>query len=408
VFVQENCHAMTRAQYFTQLAQQLAALRSAGTYKELRHLASPMDARVEMEGYGRVLVLSSNNYLGLANHPDVIAAGQRALTQYGAGTASVRFICGTFAIHRELEQTLARFLHMDAALSYVSCWNANEGVIPLVVGDNGVVISDALNHASIIDGCRLIAKTARKCVYQHSDMADLEARLKEHQDAPVRLVITDGVFSMEGDVCRLPEIVALARTYEALVMVDDSHATGVLGAGGRGTTEHFNMLGQVDIITSTLGKALGGAAGGFVAARKEIIAWCVQKSRPQLFSNALPPTVAASAREAVRVLEHEPERVARLHEKTRYFRARLVDAGFKPLEGASAIIPIIVGETATAIRISNMLLRHGVFVTGFGFPVVPEGKARVRVQISDALIQADLDAALAIFVTVGKEAGLLS
>ncbi len=398
---------MTRALYFSQLAQQLSALRAAGTYKELRYLTSPMDAHVAMEGHGRVLVLSSNNYLGLANHPAVIAAGQRALQQYGAGTASVRFICGTFAIHRELEQALATFLHLDAALTFVSCWNANEGVIPTVVGDNGAVISDALNHASIIDGCRLIAKTARKCVYKHGDMADLEARLQEHQDAALRLIITDGVFSMEGDVCKLPEIVALARKYEALVMVDDSHATGVLGATGRGTSEHFNMLGEVDIITSTLGKALGGAAGGFVAARKEIIEWCVQKARPQLFSNALPPTVAASALEAVRVLEREPERVTRLHAKTRYFRERLTKAGFRPLPGESAIIPIIVGATATAIRISNLLLQHGVFVTGFGFPVVPEGAARIRCQISEAVSQADLDTALAIFITVGKETGLL-
>ncbi len=386
----------------------MRALEKAGTYKDLRHLESPMDAWVDMEGHGRVLILSSNNYLGLSNHPDVIAAGQKGLELYGAGTASVRFICGTFDVHRQLEHKLADFLHTDAALTYVSCWNANEGVIPVVIGKDGVVISDELNHASIIDGCRLIAKSASKCVYKHSDMADLEARLKEHVDASVRLVISDGVFSMEGDVCKLADIIELARKHEALVLLDDSHATGVLGATGRGTAEYHNVLGEVDIITSTLGKALGGAAGGFVAARKPIVEACVQKSRPQLFSNALPPTVAASALEAVSVLEREPERVTRLHEKTRSFRAKLKEAGFSPLEGDSAIIPIIVGETAFAISFSQKLLERGVFVTGFGFPVVPEGTARVRCQISDALSQDDLDTALEAFITVGKDMGLLS
>ncbi len=390
----------TRCEYYEQLDAAMRQLEQAGTYKQLRYLTTPMDAWVEMEGYGRVLVLSSNNYLGLAHHPDVIAAGQRGLQQYGAGTASVRFICGTFAVHRELEQALAAFAGAEDALTFVSCWNANEGVIPTVTGADGVVISDELNHASIIDGCRLIAKTARKCVYRHSDMADLEARLQEHRDAPMRLIITDGVFSMEGDICKLPQILELARRYEALVMVDDSHATGVLGATGRGTAEHYGVLGEVDIITSTLGKALGGAAGGFVAARRPVIEACVQRARPQLFSNALPPTVAASALAAVQVVQREPARVQRLHEKTRWFRERLTKAGFKPLSGESAIIPIIVGATAKAIASSNALLKHGVFVTGFGFPVVPEGTARIRCQISDALSYDDLEHALKAFAAV--------
>ncbi|MCX7847181.1 MAG: aminotransferase class I/II-fold pyridoxal phosphate-dependent enzyme, partial [bacterium] len=252
----------TRAEFYAELSAAMRALEGAGTYKRLRYLKTPMDAWVEMEGYGRVLVLSSNNYLGLASHAEVIGAGQRGLAAYGAGTASVRFICGTFTIHRELEEALAELVGAEAALTFVSCWNANEGVIPVVVGAEGVVISDELNHASIIDGCRLIAKTAKKCVYRHSDMGELEERLREHADAAVRLIVTDGVFSMEGDICKLPEIVALARRYEALVMVDDSHATGVLGATGRGTAEHYGLMGEVDIITSTLGKALGGAAGG--------------------------------------------------------------------------------------------------------------------------------------------------
>lgn len=392
----------TRAEYYAQLDKAMRQLEEAGTYKHLRYLTTPMDAWVEMEGYGRVLVLSSNNYLGLAHHPEVVAAGQRGLEQFGAGTASVRFICGTFSIHRELETALAALVGAEAALTFVSCWNANEGVIPTVVGADGVVISDELNHASIIDGCRLIAKTAKKCVYRHSDMSDLEARLREHADAAMRLIVTDGVFSMEGDVCKLPEILALGKKYEALVMVDDSHATGVLGATGRGTAEYYGVLGEVDIITSTLGKALGGAAGGFVAAKRPVIEACVQRARPQLFSNALPPTVAASALAAVRVLQREPERVKRLHEKTRWFRKKLEEAGFKPLPGESAIIPIIVGETAKAIAMSAALLKEGVFVTGFGFPVVPEGVARVRCQISDALSYEDMEFALKAFERVGR------
>jgi glycine C-acetyltransferase len=397
----------TRTEYYTQIDSQLAALEKAGTYKRLRHIASPMDAYVEMEGHGRVLVLSSNNYLGLANHPAVVAAGVKCLATHGAGTASVRFICGTFAVHRALEQRLADLVGTEAALSYVSCWNANEGVIPVVVGADGAVISDELNHASIIDACRLVQKSARKLVYKHGDMADLEAKLKENQDVPVRLVVTDGVFSMEGSVCTLPEIVALAEKYEALVMVDDSHATGVLGATGRGTPEHFGLIGKVDIITGTLGKTLGGAAGGFAAGRKSLINLLIQKSRPQLFSNALPPTVAASALEAINVLMREPERVKRLHEKTDCFRAKMKQLGFSPLEGRSAIVPLIVGDTAFAISISEKLLKRGVFVTGFGFPVVAEGTARVRCQISDALTHADLDLALKAFAEVGREVGLL-
>ena len=397
----------TRAQYYATIAERMNALRQAGTYKQLRYLQSPMDAQVEMEGHGRVLILSSNNYLGLANHPDVVAAGRAALARYGAGTASVRFICGTFDAHRTLERQLAEFLGTEAALTYVSCWNANEGVIPAVVGTDGVVISDALNHASIIDACRLIPRGARRYVYKHADMADLEARLEETRDAAVRLIVTDGVFSMEGSLCRLPEIVALAQRYEALVMVDDSHGTGVVGPTGRGTAEHFGLMDKVDIITGTLGKTLGGAAGGFVAARTPIIELLTQTSRPQLFSNALPPTVAASALAALNILAAEPRRVQRLHEKTQLFRTKLTKLGFTPLESESAIIPVIVGDTAFAIDMSNRLLARGVFVTGFGFPVVPEGTARVRCQISDALTYDDLDTALVAFADVGRELGLI-
>lgn len=387
------------------LRAELDHFRADGVYKRLNHLASPQSARVEMEGRGRVLILSSNNYVGLCDVPEVVQAGKDALDAYGAGTGSVRFICGTFTIHRELEQALARFVGTEASLSYVSCWTANEGLMPTLLDESDVVISDALNHASIIDSVRL-CKAQRK-VYPHSDMAALERILAESASARTRFVVTDGVFSMEGDIAKLPDIVALARKYDAVVTVDDSHATGVLGATGRGTAEHYGMLGEVDVITSTLGKALGGAAGGFTAGPSDVVDYLVQRSRPQLFSNALPPTVAASALASVRYLEAHPERVRSLHENARYFRARLLEMGFKPIPGETPIVPIILGETAKAIRASEMMLDEGVFVTGFGYPVVPQGHARVRCQISAAHTREDLDFALDAFSRVGKKLGLI-
>ena len=385
-----------------QLASELDALRAAGTYKTLRYLDSPMAPYVEMEGRGRVLVFSSNNYLGLANHPDVVAAGIAGLRAWGAGTASVRFICGTFTAHRDLEAALASFVGAEAALTYVSCWTANEGLIPTLAGPEDALISDALNHASIIDGCRLAKHTAR-LVYRHADMADLEARLVEVLDRRRRFILTDGVFSMEGDVAPLPDIVALARRYDATVIVDDSHGTGVIGAHGRGTAEHYGMLGEVDIITSTLGKALGGAAGGFVAASREVVDYLVQRSRPQLFSNALPPTVAASARAALDVVMREPRIVRKLHENVAALRALLLERGFSLLESPTAIIPIIVGDTARAIAMSDALLDRGIFVTGFGFPVVPEGAARLRIQVSAAHCVEDLSRVVAALAEVRGE-----
>jgi glycine C-acetyltransferase len=339
----------------------------------------------------------------------VVAGGKRALDQFGAGTGSVRFICGTFTIHRELEQALARFVGCESSLTYVSCWNANEGLVPTLLGEQDIVISDQLNHASIIDSVRL-AKTITKCqsaVYRHSDMADLEDKLKAAKPARLRLIFTDGVFSMEGDIAKLPDIVALARKYDAVVAIDDSHATGVLGPSGRGTAEHYRMLGQVDIITSTLGKALGGAAGGFTAGPAALADYLTQRSRPQLFSNALPPTVAGSALAAVHHLERHPELVTRLHEHARYFRERLLALGFKPLPGETPIVPVILGETAQAIRMSDALLDEGVFVTGFGYPVVPQGHARIRCQLSAAHTRDDLDFALGAFRRVGTKLGLI-
>ena len=384
------------AGFEARLAAELDALRAAGTYKRLRHLTTPMDARAHMEEAGDVIILSSNNYLGLSNRPEIVEAGIEGLRRYGAGTASVRFICGTFDIHRKLEERIAGFLRTEAALTYVSCWSANEGLIPTVAIAGSTILSDELNHASIIDGCRLAQANRRR--YKHDDMRDLERLLKEtRSDECPTFIITDGVFSMEGSLAKLPEIVALAQRYDAVTIVDDSHGTGVMGKTGRGTIEHFGLEGKVDIITGTLGKALGGAAGGFVAGSRALIDTLVQRSRPQLFSNALPATVACSALAAIDYLDAHPELVAKLRENVAYFRAGLERLGFKPLSGESAIIPIIVGETATAIALSDRLLKAGVFVTGFGYPVVPEGTARIRVQMSAALERADLDRALEAF-----------
>ena len=384
-------------------------LKAERVYKRLNYLASPQAARVQMEGHGEVVILSSNNYLGLSNDPEVIAAGINGLKEFGAGTASVRFICGTFTIHRELEKAIADLVGTEASMSYVSAWNANEGLTATLIEQNDFVVSDALNHASIIDSIRL-AKAITKCttaVYQHSDLDDLRSKLEGAKSARRRLIWTDGVFSMEGSVAKLPEILQLAEEYDAIVAVDDSHGTGVLGATGRGTAEHYGVLGEVDIITSTLGKALGGAAGGFVAASAPVCDMLTQRSRPQLFSNALPPTVASSALASIRQLEHHPELVGKLRDNTRYFRSAISEAGFKPLPGETPIVPIIVGETATAIKVSDMLLDEGVFVTGFGFPVVPQGQARVRCQLSAAHSRDDLDQAIAAFKTVGTKLGII-
>ncbi len=383
------------------LQNEIEKLKAAGTYKTLRHLTTPMAPEVHMEEAGDVIVLSSNNYLGLSDEPAVVEAGKRGLDQYGAGTASVRFICGTFDIHRTLENRIAEFLRTEASLTYVSCWNANTGLFPTICDAGSAILSDELNHASIIDGCRLATK-ARRERYKHGDMHDLEEKLKAVQGSAPVLIITDGVFSMEGSLAKLPQIVELAKKYDAVTVVDDSHGTGVMGKTGRGTIEHFDLDGQVDIITGTLGKALGGAAGGFVAGSSALIDTLIQRSRPQLFSNALPATVACSSLAAIDYVENHPELVGRLRENTRYFRDRLLDLGFQPLEGESAIVPIIVGETASAIAMSDRLLKKGVFVTGFGFPVVPEGTARIRVQISAKLTKDEMDRALAAFAEVGN------
>jgi glycine C-acetyltransferase len=380
-----------------------------GTYKRLNYLNSPQDSRVQMEDRGEVIILSSNNYLGLSNEPAVVAAGKQALDRYGAGTASVRFICGTFTVHRALEAACARLVGTPASLSFVSAWNANEAVPATLLTEHDLVVSDQLNHASIIDAIRL-AKAMTKCqtaVYQHGDLSDLDAKLSAARDRRVKMVITDGVFSMEGAIAKLPDLIELCRRHEAVLVVDDSHGTGVLGKHGRGTAEYFGVVGDVDIISSTLGKALGGAAGGFVAASAAVCDYLTQRARPQLFSNALPPTVAGSALASIEYLESHPERVAALRENASYFRDQLLGLGFRPLPGETPIIPVILGETAAAIRMSDLLLQEGVFVTGFGYPVVPQGQARVRCQISAVHTRDDLDQALAAFRKVGRQLNLI-
>ncbi len=387
------------------LAAEIGKMKEDGVYKRLNHLTTPQAPWVEMEGRGRVLVLSSNNYLGLSAQPEVMRAGREAIDTWGAGTASVRFICGTFSIHRRLEERLAAFVGTESALSYVSCWNANTGLTPTLLQEEDAVISDELNHASVIDGVKA-TKCTRK-VYLHSDMKALEEALRATAGCRHRFVFTDGVFSMEGDLCNLPDLVDLARRHDAVLAVDDSHGTGVMGATGRGVAEHFGLVGQVDVITSTLGKALGGAAGGFTAGPGALTDYLTQRSRPQLFSNALPPTVAASSLAALEYVQAHPERVRTLHENASYFRERLVEKGFRPLEGETPIVPIIVGETPLAIKMSEKLLEEKVFVTGFGFPVVPKGQARLRCQVSAAHTREDLDFALEAMVRAGRHLGVL-
>jgi glycine C-acetyltransferase len=375
----------------------LKSLADSRQLKQFYNVQGAMGPTVRIEGRGEVIVLCSNNYLGLANHPEVIAAGIEGLKKYGAGTASVRFICGTLACHRQIEETIARFAGAEAALTYVSCWTANEALFPTLVGSEDVILSDALNHASIIDSIRLVSKTVPREVYPHSDLADLEAKLKAHAGKACRWVVTDGVFSMEGDVVRLPELVQLCREHNAILIVDDSHGIGVLGPSGRGTPEHFRLMGQIDILTGTLGKALGGAAGGYVAASLHAIQMLEQRARPSLFSNALPATVACSARKAIEIVEREPNRVARLHANIRRLREGLTKSGFDLHDSPTAIIPIMIGDEAGAIAKSNRLLELGVMVIGFGYPVVPKGQARLRVQASAALEDHHIDRALDAF-----------
>jgi glycine C-acetyltransferase len=382
-----------------ELLAELHELEAGGALKTMREISSPQGPVITFADGTEAICLCSNDYLGLASDPAVVAAAAQGLREYGAGTASVRFICGLFTPHVELEADLARFLGTERSVSYVSCWNANQALLDTLCDKRTWILSDELNHASIIDGIRL-ARPAGKAVYAHGDAAELERELGRVPDGHRCLVVTDGVFSMEGDLAPLPEIVELTERNGATLIVDDSHGLGVLGPTGRGTAEHFGLLDRVDITTGTLGKALGGAAGGFVAGSSELCELLVQRSRAQLFSNGLPQSVACGARAALGLLREEPDRVARLHENVERFRSGVAAAGLRPLDGESAIVPIVVGETRDAIAMSERLLEEGVFAIGFGYPVVPEGTARVRVQLSAALTDDQIDRAVAAFAGV--------
>lgn len=370
----------------------LQMLRDTGQFKHLQRIHGPMDATIDLADYGEVACFCSNNYLGLANHPDVIAAAHDGINRYGGGTASVRFICGTFDAHQQLEQRIADFLDVEAAYTFVSCWTATEALFPTLCEPGDLIVSDELNHACIIDAMRLattIKKGVRKTVYRHSDMSSLREKLQQARDDSeidgVIWVVTDGVFSMEGDIADLPAIRELCDEFGAMLVVDDSHGTGVMGATGRGTHEHYGMRGaDIDFFSGTLGKALGGAAGGYLAGSRRGIDLIVQRARPTLFTNALPCTVACSADKAIELLMNEPERVQRLRDNVAFVREGIRGVGFEVLESPTAICPIIVGDTARAIAMSDRLLQMGVFVIGFGYPVVPEGTARLRVQVSAA------------------------
>jgi glycine C-acetyltransferase len=374
-----------------ELGAVLDAQRQAGTYKRFRVLDAPQGPRTRLASGTEVVVASSNDYLGLANDPDVVAAGIDGLRRFGAGTASVRFISGTFTAHLDLEHAIADWVGTPAATTYVSCWNANAAVIATIADRGTVIFSDALNHASIIDACRAAPARARM-VYPHGDVEALDRLLAEHADASRKVVVSDGVFSMEGDLAPLPELVEVARRHGAVLVLDDSHGLGVMGETGRGTAEHFGLHGEIDVVTGTLGKALGGAAGGFVAGSAPVVGLLEQQARPGLFSNALPPTVACSAHAALRRLRADPGLVRRLHEVADRLRVGLQTRGLTPMPSQSGIVAVLVGPTDRAIAISERLEReHHVLVTGFGHPVVPEGTARVRLQASAAMDDALVD-----------------
>lgn len=383
----------------------LADIRSAGLYKTERHILGPQESSVRV-GDREVINLCANNYLGLANHPDVTAAAAHALEEYGYGMASVRFICGTQQLHKELEQALSAFFGTADTILYSSCFDANGGLFEPLLDERDVVISDALNHASLIDGIRLCK--AKRLRYAHADMRELEARLDEGMSSRLRLIVTDGVFSMDGDLAQLDRIADLADRFDAAVVVDDSHATGVLGTRGRGTPDHFGVTDRVDLITSTLGKALGGATGGFTTGRKELIELLRQRSRPYLFSNSLPPMIAAAAVKALDLVVHGDKLRATLHENTGFFRDRLRALGFTLVASSHPIIPVMLGDAALATKMADRLLEEGIYVVGFSYPVVPKGKARIRVQMSAAHTRGQLEHAVEAFAKVGRELNVIS
>ena len=386
------------------LEGELREIRDSGLYKNEQVILTPQEPRVRTRD-GDVVNFCANNYLGLAHHPEIVAAAREGLDSHGFGMASVRFICGTQDIHKELEAALSGFLGTEDTILYTSCFDANAGLFETLLGPEDAILSDALNHASIIDGIRLCR--ARRKVFGHGDMEDLEQKLKETRDCRFRLIATDGVFSMQGDLGRLAEICDLAGRYQALVMVDDSHATGFMGPTGRGTPEELGVMDRVDIVTGTLGKALGGASGGFTSGRKEIIRFLRQRSRPYLFSNTVAPPIVAAALKALELIQRDDSLRRALHENTRYFRTGLTRLGFEVIEGSHPIVPIMIRDEVRTVRMARAVNARGVFVVGFSFPVVPRGEARIRVQLSAAHTRQDLDRALAAFREAGRETGLL-
>lgn len=391
--------------FLDELERRTEELRARGFYKAERVIASPQQASIAVSG-AEVINLCANNYLGLANHPALIAAAKAALDRYGYGMASVRFICGTQTVHKELEQRISRFLGTEDTILYSSCFDANGGLFETLLGEHDAVISDELNHASIIDGIRL--SKAKRFRYRNNDMDDLATRLDEARDCRVKLIATDGVFSMDGIVANLSDICELADEHQALVMVDDSHAVGVVGANGRGSPEFHGVTDRVDIVTGTLGKALGGASGGYTAGRRQIVEWLRQRSRPYLFSNTLAPVVAATSIKVLDMLEESTALREKLGENSRYFRSALEQLGFELVPGSHPIIPIMLGDAKRAGAMADRLLSEGVYVIGFSYPVVPEGQARIRTQMSAALEREHLDAALGAFARVGRELGIIA
>ena len=387
------------------LVQELNGIREAGLYKNERVIESPQGADIQVAGGKHVLNFCANNYLGLADNPDLIAAAQKAMNTHGFGLSSVRFICGTQDIHKELERAVSRFLGTEDTILYTSCFDANGGLFETLLGEEDVIISDQLNHASIIDGVRL-AK-AQRARYEHMDMGSLERQLVEHKGARIRLVATDGVFSMDGDIAPLKEICDLADAHQALVMVDDSHATGFVGKTGRGSIEHCGVMGRVDVITSTLGKALGGASGGFTSGRKEIVELLRQRSRPYLFSNTVAPAIVGASLKAFEMLSATTARRDKLEANTARFRKAMTEAGFDIRPGVHPIVPIMLGDAKLASTMADRMLQEGIYVIGFSYPVVPKGLARIRVQISAGHDSEDIDKAVAAFTKVGKDLGVL-
>jgi glycine C-acetyltransferase len=387
------------------LERETRALDAAGLLKRELVIGSAQGPVVKLADGREMINLCANNYLGLANHPAVLQAAHDALSRFGYGVASVRFICGTQSVHRELEERLSAYLEMEDTILYSSCFDANGGLFETLLDSEDAIISDALNHASIIDGIRLCK--ARRLRYANNDLNELEQALKDSQDARVRLIATDGVFSMDGSIAKLKEICDLAERYGALVMVDDSHATGFIGARGHGSHELHGVIDRVDILTGTLGKALGGASGGYVAARREIVGWLRQRSRPYLFSNSIAPPVAAATLRVLDLLEGSPELRERLHSNARYFRERMRGLGFELLPGEHPIVPVMLGDAPLAVRLAKRMQDQGIYVVAFSFPVVPHGKARIRTQMSAAHSQAQLDQVIEVFARAGRELGVI-